>query len=225
MKTPAYVTRALLISASLIAALMVCPALVAQESAPAEVQPHSLYISILDGEGALNDIRERTAREPIVEIQDENHKPVAGALVLFAVDNPGSGSPFATFNGASTLSVQTDAAGRAVGQGFNVGRRRGQFKVHVRASKGQAVAEAVFVETNVLSLLEQKGAEPGARAGIFSHKKLDWLLGSAAAGGIVAGLLIALNQNSQTTITTGTGTVGAPASAPGIRIPFGRPGH
>lgn len=193
---------------------------VGQEVAAA-AQPHSLYISILDGEGALNDIRERTAREPIVQIQDENHKPVAGALVLFSVDSPSSGSPFATFAGAQNVSVETDANGTATGKGFQIGSRRGQFTVHVRASKGQTVAEASFVETNVAGMLSSHHTQPSGRVGILSNKKLDWILGGAVAGGIAAGLVIALNNN-QTTITPGTGTVGAPAATPGLHISFGR---
>jgi hypothetical protein len=74
--------------------------------APATGQPKALFINIIEGEGALNDIRTRTVREPIVEVDDENHNPVAGALVLFAIDNGGSGSPFATFNGANSVSVE-----------------------------------------------------------------------------------------------------------------------
>ena len=51
--------------------------------------PMMLHITILDGEDSLNNIRERTAREPIVQVEDENHKPVAGALLLFSIQNGG----------------------------------------------------------------------------------------------------------------------------------------
>ena len=36
-------------------------------------------IEVVEGDGAINNIRQRTAREPIVQVEDENHKPVAGA--------------------------------------------------------------------------------------------------------------------------------------------------
>ncbi len=52
--------------------------------------PNRIFIQIIDGEGALNDIRSRTAREPIVEVDDENHKPIAGALVLFSTPRLGT---------------------------------------------------------------------------------------------------------------------------------------
>ena len=87
------------------------------QDAPAASPPHSLQIVILDGEGALNNIQERTAREPIVQVQDENHKPVAGAAVLFAIHGASSSAGGAFAGGASSLSVVTDANGvaKAVG--------------------------------------------------------------------------------------------------------------
>ena len=40
--------------------------------ATAQVAP-MLNLVVLEGEGATNNIRQRTAREPIVQVQDENH--------------------------------------------------------------------------------------------------------------------------------------------------------
>ena len=42
-----------------------------------------LIINIVEGEGALNNIKQRVNREPIVQVEDENHKPIAGAAVVF----------------------------------------------------------------------------------------------------------------------------------------------
>ena len=46
-----------------------------------------LNLVIVEGEGAINNVRQRTAREPIVQVEDENHKPVAGAVVVFLLPN------------------------------------------------------------------------------------------------------------------------------------------
>ena len=46
---------------------------------PAVAAPPELNIVIVDGEGDTNNIRQHTAREPIVQVEDENHKPVAGS--------------------------------------------------------------------------------------------------------------------------------------------------
>ncbi len=54
-----------------------------------------LNIVIIEGEGAINNIKQRTAREPVVQVEDENHKPVAGAAVIFALSDQGAGGTFA----------------------------------------------------------------------------------------------------------------------------------
>src|SRR5262245_11661981 len=82
----------------------------------AQAPPASLQITIIDGEDAINNIRTRIAREPIVQVEDENHKPVAGAIVLFEL--PKSGPSGAFPGGARTLSVTTDSQGRAVARGL-----------------------------------------------------------------------------------------------------------
>ena len=110
--------------------------------------PMMLHITILDGEDALNDIRERTAREPVVQVEDENHKPVAGALILFSLQNGGTGAG-GTFNGLSTLSVTTDAQGRAVAHGLKLNATSGSYTIAVTATLGALVATAVIHQSLV----------------------------------------------------------------------------
>jgi hypothetical protein len=184
-------------------------------------QPKGLYISIIEGEGALNDIRTRTAREPIVEVDDENHKPVAGVLVLFAIDNGGSSSPFATFSGANTVSVTTDAAGRAAGRGFQITQFKGQYKINVRATKGELQADSVILQTNIEAALSSGGTSTPAAVAATHHLHWGWIIGGVAVAGGVVGVVIATHgSSSPTTVTPGTGTVGAPAAIGGIRIPL-----
>src|SRR5579885_3013894 len=76
----------------------------------AQDQPR-LNIVVVEGEGAINNIKQRTTRETIVEVQDENHKPVAGAAVVFLLPNDGAGGAFA--GGAKSATVVTDSTGRA----------------------------------------------------------------------------------------------------------------
>ena len=188
---------------------------------PATGQPKGLFINIIEGEGALNDIRTRTAREPIVEVDDENHKPVAGVLVLFAVDNGGSSSPFATFSGANTVSVTTDAAGRAAGRGFQVTQVKGQYKINVRATKGELQADSVILQTNIEAALSSGGASSPAAVAAAHHAHWGWIIGGVAVAGGVVGVVIATHgSSSPTTVTPGTGTVGAPAAIGGVRIPL-----
>lgn len=181
-------------------------------------KPKSILITIIDGEGALNDVRTRTAREPIVEVDDENHKPIAGALVLFSINNGGSQAPFATFSGGQTFSVPTDAAGRAVGTGFRITGQRGHYSISVQASAGGLQATAVINEMNTSAGSSSSGAETSVK--IISHKKLEWILGGAAAGAAIAGIVIATQGSSPTTVTPGTGTVGAPGFVRSFHFQF-----
>ena len=178
-------------------------------------QPKSLLITIVEGEGALNDVRTRTAREPIVEVDDENHKPVAGALVLFSLDK--SGSTYANFSGLPTVSVRTDQAGRAAATGFHTTQKKGSYKINVQASIAELVANAIINESNIEVLVSQSGAPPSA-VGVGVHHKVIWIVSGVLVAGAVAGIVAATQQSSPTSVSTGTGTVGAPAAVGGIHF-------
>src|SRR5258708_12145826 len=75
-----------------------------------------LFINIVEGEGTLNNVKQRVNREPIVQVEDENHKPVASAAVVFFLPTTGPGGVFA--NGSQTLTVTTDNLGRASAKGI-----------------------------------------------------------------------------------------------------------
>jgi hypothetical protein len=178
--------------------------------ATAQVAP-MLNLVVLEGEGATNNIRQRTAREPIVQVQDENHKPVAGAIVVFTLPSNGAGGTFA--NGARTLSMVSDNQGQAVARGFRPNNSQGQFQIRVNASfQGQSAAASI-TQTNVA--LAATGA---AAAGVGISAKLIAVLavvGAAAAGGAyyathqgntTPGLTVAPG----TTVAAGGGTVGPP---------------
>ena len=184
-------------------------------SLPQAGQPKSLLITIVEGEGALNDIRTRTAREPIVEVDDENHKPVAGALVLFSLDK--TGSSYASFAGVPSVSVRTDQAGRAVATGFQTAKKKGTYKINVQATVGVLVANAIINESNIEVLIPESGGPPAA-VSVGSHHKVIWIVSGVLVAGAIAGIVVATQQSSPTTISTGTGTVGAPAAVSGIHL-------
>src|SRR5512138_1607706 len=69
-----------------------------------------LNLVVVEGEGAINNIRQRTAREPVVQVQDENRRPVAGAVVTFTLPGRGASGVFA--NGSQTVTVTTDQQGQ-----------------------------------------------------------------------------------------------------------------
>jgi hypothetical protein len=162
-----------------------------------------LNIVIVEGEGAINNIRQRTAREPIVQVEDENHRPVAGALVLFTLPSNGAGGAFA--NGTQTLTVVTDQQGRAIAQGLRPNQAAGQLQIRVDASYQGQTAHAVVNQTNT--------ATNAAKPRKVSAKVLVILavVAAVAAGGTVAAVYGGgPSKPAGTVITPGTGSVGAP---------------
>jgi hypothetical protein len=172
-----------------------------------------LNIVIVEGDGAINNIRQRTAREPIVQVEDENHKPVAGAAVIFTLSGQGAGGSFA--GGSQSLSVVTDSQGRAVARGFHPNSVQGQYQIHVTASNNGQTANANISQSNALVA----GAAGGAAAAGISGKLIAVLVivGAAAAAG---GAYYATHNGggggnssaaaSVIVITPGTGAVGPP---------------
>jgi hypothetical protein len=172
-----------------------------------------LNIVIVEGEGAINNIRLRTAREPIVRVEDENHKPVAGAVVVFALSNQGASGSFT--GGAHSLSVVTDSQGQAAARGFHPNNVQGQYQMHVTASSNGRTANTNITESNVVAAAT--AATTAAAAGISGKLIAIIVIAAAAAAG--AGAYAATHggggtnttvTNGPITITPGTGAVGPP---------------
>ena len=109
------------------------------QSAPA---PSKLFIQVLEGEGALNDMRSRTTREPIVQVQDENHKPIAGVVIIFATPSSGASATFS--NGLTSLQTVTDAEGKAIAAGFKPNGISGSYQIRVQANWNQLTTTSVI---------------------------------------------------------------------------------
>ena len=169
-------------------------------------EPMKLNIVILDGEGAVNNIRQRVARESIVQVEDENHKPVAGAAVIFFLPEQGASGVFP--NGTRSLTMVTDQSGKAVARGIRPNQISGDMQIRVNASfRGQTAS----------TIIHQKNIAGAAVAGGAISGKLLALIIAGAAGAATAGAIVATRGgNGQpavapaTTITPGTPTVGPP---------------
>jgi hypothetical protein len=174
-----------------------------QQPAPAR----KLNIVIVEGEGAINNVRQRTAREPIVQVEDENRRPVAGAIVIFTLPDQGASGVF--LDGSRTLTVTTGPDGRAVARGFRPNNVEGKIEIRVNASQsGAAPASATITQIN-------QAVVGAAAAGGVSGKLIAILAiaGGAAAGGIVAATRGGNGNGTQPTSTQPPATVIAPGSA------------
>ncbi len=171
---------------------------------PAQAPPASLQITILDGDEAMNNIRQRTAREPIVQVEDENHKPVAGAAVIFLLPNDGASGVFP--GGARTLTTVTDGKGQAVARGLRPNHTSGRYQIRVQASLLGVTAQATISQTNV--------AGSGTGAGSTLVPKWLGVLIAGAVGATVVAVATHGGSNPSTnvpvSVTAGPGTVGPP---------------
>ena len=203
MKSIARASRLSAVTAYLLVIALITAPLSAQDQ-PA---PTKLNIVILEGEGAINSVRQRVAREPVVQVEDENHKPIGGAAVTFLLPNQGAGATFA--NGARSLTVLTDDKGQAVARGLKPTNVNGNYQIRVNASfKGQTANTSISQSTAMAT---------AAVAGGISAKVLIILAvaGAAAAGGAIAATRGGGSPSTPpgaqpTVLTPGAPTIGAP---------------
>ena len=183
--------------------------------------PRQLHVVILDGEGALNNIKERTAREPIVQIQDENHKPVSEAAVIFLIQGNGGSTAGGTFaNGLTSFTTTTGADGVAKAPGLSPNGVAGSFTIVVTATVAGITATSLIHQTNAPGGGSQLGKV--IRQQQLAHPHLV-VIGGVVAGAAVVATVVAvttLNSTSPTSIITGGTTVGAPTST--LTLHFGR---
>jgi len=153
---------------------------------PQTVGQAALRIVVLEGEGAVNIIQQKTAVAPVVEVRDRNDQPVAGAVVRFAIR-----SGRATFSGARTLSVTTDAGGRAVAAGFAPSGTGGLQIGATAAFQGQTAAITI-AQTTVTTAAQAAAASSAAGASAGGGGGLSattvGVIAGAAAGGVVVGV-------------------------------------
>jgi hypothetical protein len=174
-----------------------------------------LQIVVVDGEGQQNNVRSRANKQVVVRVEDDSHRPVAGAAVNFFLPNQGPGGTF--MNGTSSLTTTTDGRGRAFAGGIAFNQQAGPMEIRVAASYAGQTASAVIMQTNVVGPVVSGGGGGGGGGGLSTTAKILIIVGIAA--GAAAGAIVATRGGASSssapatptaTITAGTPTVGAP---------------
>lgn len=142
-------------------------------AATLSAQAGGFKIVVIEGEDAVNIIQQKTAVRPVVEVRDRNNLPVPGVLVTFSIE----GGKAATFGGASTLTVATNAAGQAAVTGLTPSVA-GAFQIQVSALAQGQVVTATIAQTNVLTAAQAAAASAATSGGTA---------GSSAGGGAAGG--------------------------------------
>jgi L-ascorbate metabolism protein UlaG (beta-lactamase superfamily) len=109
--------------------------------------PGRLSVRIKEGHNAENDVHQKRAVTPLVEIRDANGRPAAGAEVTFELPGSGPGGSFSGWMRAQT--VRSDEAGRAAPTNFMPNGETGPFEIRVSAASGTLTGKATIAQTNV----------------------------------------------------------------------------
>src|SRR5271154_679605 len=121
----------------------------------AVAQTEAIKIVIQEGQGAINNIQQHRAKEPIIQVLHEDGEAVVGASVVFQLPADGPGGAFS--DGAKMLSVQTDDKGLAAAHGLRPNSIAGKFQIRVTASFHGQSTSAVVSQINA----EQAAAKSG----------------------------------------------------------------
>jgi len=190
-------------------------------AAPAAPLPtvQGLKVIPLAGKGETNDLEKKIMAPIVIEVLDQEDRPLEGAEVVFRFPMSGPGAAFS--GGKTSQTVRTNIQGQAAAMNWQANDQVGRFDVHVNASYGNQVGETTFQMANAPKVLQHNnniGTNP------YTREKRGWfsplwvkiaVIGGAAA--LTAGIILATRGSGSTaatpptiTITPGSPTVGAP---------------
>jgi hypothetical protein len=159
-----------------------------------------LKILTLEGERSVNNTSRHIGIQPVVEVRDENDRPVEGATVVFRLPVSGPGG---SFPGKSpTFSAATNAQGQAAASGFVPNDELGRFDIHVTATYQNRTGETTISQTNSPNSLSLLGKEARKKP-LWRNKYVLIGAGVGIAVGIVLILTLGGNSKQPVTITPG----------------------
>jgi len=180
----------------------------AQQSIPAaNAGASALKILVLEGEGVVHDLHMVMATDLVVEVRDQNDRPVEGATVSFQAPLQGASGSFD--GGVRNKDALTNVQGQASAT-FTPNMEVGRLTIQVKATIGGLTGMAEIMERNVTA------AEQGKKSWFGRHKTLVIITAVAAVGAVLAIVLTESGSSSTTTsgttitITPGVPNVGAP---------------
>jgi hypothetical protein len=168
------------------------PAINQAQMPQADDQP-PFHITVIEGEGAINNIHQQVNRAATVVVEDENKNPLSGVAVTFFLPNDGPSGLFP--NGSRVLTVFTDDKGIATSRTVHFNNLVGIMPIRVSASLFSQSVNATITQTNVATGQAirsyvspvTRNQEPASH-GIHISKKV-WItiavVGAVAAAGVV----------------------------------------
>jgi hypothetical protein len=170
-----------------------------------QTPPTALNIVVIEGEGVVHNVQQRSQRDPAVRIEDQNGAPIKEAAVVFTLPTEGASGAFG--NGSKTLTLVTSADGVARAQRLQVSRVNGKLPIHVTASY-----RGLSARTIINQFIE--GAPAGATGRKSGGGKIIAILAIVGAGAAGGGYY----AYSSSKKTTATPTVPPPSGPAAIGI-------
>jgi hypothetical protein len=161
----------------------------------------SLKVIPLAGNEEMNDLQRRIMAPLVVQVLDQDSRPVEGADVTFRFPVMGPSALFSDQKNSAT--VRTNADGQASAVGWIANGMTGRFQLQVTASRGNELGTAVLFMTNVTTISAETRKKPKS---VWSSKwtKIAIVAGAAA---IVVGVVLATRGGSSTSTATAPITI------------------
>jgi len=163
----------------------------------------SLKVLVLEGQNSVNNTTRHIGIQPVVEVRDQNDRPIGGATVVFRLPPSGPGGAFP--GKSPTLSAGTNARGQAAASGFVPNDELGKFDIHVTATYQNQTGEATISQKNSPNALVLVPPKP--KQSLWSRHKYLLIGGGIALVGVIALVVILTSGKKNVTITPGAVTI------------------
>jgi hypothetical protein len=181
------------------------------ETKPPKTEPigalpivENLKIFVLAGEGEMNDMERRVMAPVVVEVRDQNDRPVESAEVTFRFPPSGPSAYFAGPKLAQT--VRTNMQGQAAATGWTANGQAGPVKVSVTALYANQMGKAAINMMNVTRITEEMLKEQKKEHHWWQSWKW-WTVIAAGAAGAGLGIYYGVRDNGTAPPATPTVTI------------------
>jgi hypothetical protein len=196
------------LSQLLVVFLALPPMAGSQALSPAPGQTtQNLKVIPLAGNRENNDLERRMMAPLVIQVLDQDQRPVEGATVVFQFPTSGPGATFA--NQQNSKTFRTNADGQVAAVGWNANNQAGTFQVKVSASRGNEVGETTISMTNVTRVI---GDRKEKSRHWWSSKWAKIGIVAVAAGTATAIILATRGSSSSSTSTAGPVIIASPGA-------------
>ena len=174
-----------------------------------------MNLDVVEGEGAIHNVRGKAAAAPRVRVSGADGLPIAGASVTFRLPESGPGALFAEGHVATEV---TDANGEAVAPAMKLNSQLGAWEIRIAVSRHGVVSRAAIQQINAAPVEAIAASGRKSRglywiAAVTASAALAASVGLRGSGNgpvVRSGGMSAPGTPSPVTISAGAGSIGAP---------------